>query len=326
MLPKKTAKKSPKYFCEFCDYKCSRAFLWKQHISTAKHIGNANRKNGNGVKTVSTSCSDEIHVCENCNKVYKQRSGLWRHKKRCLGKIEISDGNLENIEDSDSNEEDENDSLEREKSLLVKENNELKSLMKQMVLGLNQDVQMKNEMMGQIKEQNKLIQEMIPRMGNNNNNRFNINVFLNEQCRDAINMSEFLASLNIKVEDLKFTQNNGLIEGISSVLVNGLRELDTCKRPIHCTDEKRETLYVKENDEWNRDKGKSTLRDAIENVADKQRKAISDWEKNNPDWQNSSSGQQEYIQIVQSVMADVSGESNENKIIKTIAKETIIDK
>ncbi len=326
MLPKKTPKKSPKYFCEFCDYKCSRAFLWKQHIGTAKHIGNANRKNGNGVKTASTSCSDEIHVCENCNKVYKQRSGLWRHKKRCLGKIEIPDGNLENIEDSDSNEEDENDSLEREKSLLVKENNELKSLMKQMVLGLNQDVQMKNEMMGQIKEQNKLIQEMIPRMGNNNNNRFNINVFLNEQCRDAINMSEFLASLNIKVEDLKFTQNNGLIEGISSVLVNGLRELDTCKRPIHCTDEKRETLYVKENDEWNRDKGKSTLRDAIENVADKQRKAISDWEKNNPDWQNSSSGQQEYIQIVQSVMADVSGESNENKIIKTIAKETIIDK
>ena len=182
------------------------------------------------------------------------------------------------------------------------------------------------KMMEQLKEQNEIIKEMVPCMGNNNNNSLSINVFLNEECRDAINMSEFLASLQIRLKDLEYTQTNGLVEGISSVLVNGLRQLDTCKRPIHCTDMKRETLYIKENDAWDREHGKTRLRSAIETVADKQRKAISDWESENPGWEDSEKGKEGYLKIVRSVMADVSQESEENRIIKNIAKETIIDK
>ena len=166
---------------------------------------------------------------------------------------------------------------------------------------------------------------MIPKLGNNNNNRFNINVFLNENCRDAINMNDFIESLQVKLADLQYTKNNGLIEGISSVLVDGLKQLDMCKRPIHCTDVKREVLYIKNNDEWARENSTDHIRDAIGDVANKQRKAIAEWEKDNPDWKSTEKGKEEYITLVQSVMTEIAPQT-ENRIIRNIAKETVIQK
>tara|TARA_B100001059_G_C17792521_1_gene561019 strand:+ start:966 stop:1709 length:744 start_codon:yes stop_codon:yes gene_type:complete len=209
---------------------------------------------------------------------------------------------------------------------IKKENADLKELMQMMLSGFDKDAKMKEEMMEQMKEQSKIIQGMIPRIGNNNNNKFNINVFLNEKCRDAINMSEFIESLQIQLEDLNYTKTNGLIEGVSSIFVNGLKQLETSKRPIHCTDMKRETLYIKDNNEWDRENGKAKLRSAINDVANKQRKAISAWEQEHPEWAETDKGKEEYIRLVQSVMTDVSSGTNENKIIKSIAKETVIEK
>ena len=139
-------------------------------------------------------------------------------------------------------------------------------------------------------------------------------------------MTDFIKSLQIQLDDLQYTSSNGLIEGVSSVFVNGLKQLDTYKRPIHCTDIKRETLYIKDNNEWERDSNKSKLKEAISEVAIKQRQAIIDWETKNPHWSKSEQGKDEYLKIVKSVMSDVSLETNENKIIKCIAKETVIDK
>jgi hypothetical protein len=194
---------------------------------------------------------------------------------------------------------------------------DLKQIMQDM---LSNDAKMKKEMMEQMKVQNQIIKDMIPQMGNNNNNRFNINVFLNEQCRDAINMSDFLASLQIKLNDLRYTKNHGLVEGVSSILLKGLRELDTYKRPIHCTDVKRETLYIKENNQWDRENGKEMLKTAILDVTHRQRRLISEWEKANPGWRDSESGKEEYIELVRTVMENM----NDNKVIKCIAKETTV--
>ena len=221
---------------------------------------------------------------------------------------------LTNVEDEDAVNE------------IKKENADLKELMHMMLAGFDKDAKMKQEMMEQMKEQNAIIKGMIPRIGNNNNNKFNINVFLNEKCRDAINMSEFIESLQIQLEDLNYTKTNGLIEGVSSIFVNGLKQLETFKRPIHCTDMKRETLYIKDNNEWDRENGKARLRSAINDVARKQRIAIQQWEKENPEWDESERGKEEYIRLVQSVMTDLTSPPNENKIIKSIAKETVIDK
>lgn len=307
--------------CKKCDYKCSTKFLWNQHCSTRKH----NRQH----LATPPSSDTEKNVCEFCGKAYKQRSGLWRHLKKCGEKTEAQTtiicektasmtGNdnlqLTNVEDEDAVNE------------IKKENADLKELMHMMLAGFDKDAKMKQEMMEQMKEQNEIIKGMIPRIGNNNNNKFNINVFLNEKCRDAINMSEFIESLQIQLEDLNYTKTNGLIEGVSSIFVNGLKQLETFKRPIHCTDMKRETLYIKDNNEWDRENGKARLRSAINDVARKQRIAIQQWEKENPEWDESERGKEEYIRLVQSVMTDLTSPPNENKIIKSIAKETVIDK
>ena len=269
--------------CIACDYECSSKFLWKQHCSTKKHSRKLASMNEH---EESSSCLE----CEFCGKTYKQRSGLWRHRKRCHAKPNVSAASVD-----------------------------IKEIMKDM---LANDAKMKEEMMEQMKQQNKIIQEMIPKMGNNNNNKFNINVFLNEHCRDAINMSDFLESLQIQLGDLHYTKNNGLIQGVSSILLKGLRQLDTYKRPIHCTDVKRETLYIKDNNEWERSNCKEKLKTAISDVATRQRKLLTAWEEANPGWQQTDSGKEEYIKLVKTVMDDM----NENKVIRSIAKETVVDK
>jgi len=286
------------FYCEKCDYKCSTKYLWEQHCSTQKH---------NRQQSATHHKIPELFICEVCNKSYKQRSGLWRHKKKCFP----SENEKKTTEELNLND---------------KDNTELTDMMQKMLMEFHNGVKVRDELMNQVKEQNKIINEMIPRLGNNNNNKFNINLFLNENCRDAINMTDFIKSLSIQLEDLHFTKDNGLIEGVSSIFVNGLKQLDTFKRPIHCTDVKRETLYIKDNNEWERDNGKHKLKDAINDVASKQRKAITEWELNNPSWSSSETGKDDYIKLVRSIITDVNEKSNENKIIKTIAKETLVDK
>lgn len=305
-----------KFYCEVCDYKCTRKFLWDQHLATRKH----NRQRSATPK-LEEEKSEQLYFCDYCGKGYKQRSGLWRHKKTCQQKPNKA---------TSKKEENENKIVEKKDNVIIEnlenENLELRELMEKMMTGIQSDVKIKNEMMEQMKEQSKIIQDMIPRIGNNNNNRFNINVFLNEQCKNAINMSDFIQSLQIQLSDLIYTKDKGLIEGVSNVFVNALSRLDTYKRPIHCTDARRETLYIKENNEWERDDNKQHIKMAINDIANKQRKTIMEWEEKNPNWENTENGKEEYIKIVQSAMKDVSESPTENKIIKNIVKEIIISK
>jgi len=249
------------------------------------------------------STSTRQHLFPDCGKGYKHRSGLWKHRQRCDQKSAPPSQELQSEQ----------------------HNCDMKRLMQEVVQGLQRDAEVKNEMLRQLREQQAIIKEMVPRIGSNNSTQFNINLFLHEQCRDAINMTEFLASLNIQTPDLLYTRDNGLAEGITSVFVSHLRRLDMSKRPIHCTDAKRETLYIKDNDEWERDLDNVRLRTAISDVAIKQRKAISDWERDHPDWSLSESGKEEYLMLVKSVMEDANESSSENRIIRSIAKETTID-
>ena len=287
----------PKYYCEVCDYKCSRKFLWEQHLSTRKHKSATQATDWQP----DNMQNNPLHVCEFCGREYKQRSGLWRHKKKCTAaKESVVVANAEHLVVTESGDD------------------EMKMLVKEMMSHMRTQSE-------QIQAQNKIISDMIPKMGSNNNNRFNINVFLNEQCKDALDMSDFLESLQIQLRDLDYIRDNGLLEGISTVFIKGLEQLDTFKRPIHCTDVKRETLYIKDGGEWDRDTGKERLKTAIDTVANKHRIALAEWERKNPNWQKSESKKEEYILLVQSLMGDIQEGNGENKIIKTIAKNTIID-
>ncbi len=288
-----------KYYCIVCDYGCSRKFLWKQHLDTRKHK----------LATEATNYQPEnmqnnaLHVCEHCSREYKQRSGLWRHRKKCQPKAATVTTTEELVVSENTNDND---------------NTEMRLLVKEMMTHMRTQAE-------QLQAQNKIISDMIPKMGSNNNNRFNINVFLNEQCKDALDMSDFLESLQIQLRDLDYIRDNGLMEGISTVFIKGLNKLDTFKRPIHCTDVKRETLYIKDGGEWDRDTGKERMKTAIDTVANKHRIALADWESKNPTWQQSESKKDEYLLLVQSLMGDIQESNGENKIIKTIAKNTIID-
>jgi len=292
------------FYCEKCDYKCLTNFLWNQHKTTLKH----NRQHS----ATPPKKTQILHICDTCSRAYKQRSGLWRHKKKCSGLLSATENQI--IHNNTEN------------NTLLNENKELKELFKNILIDHQENNKVKDRMMNQLKEQSDIIKEMIPKLGNNTNNNFNINVFLDEQCSDAINMSEFIESLKIKMDDIQFTSTNGLVEGVCSVFLNGLKELGMNQRPIHCTDIKRETLYIKDNNEWERENGKGKLKTAINDVASKQRSAIIEWRNENPNWNETDKGKEEYIQLMQNLMIDITQESNENKIIKNIAKETIIDK
>lgn len=272
----------PKYSCNHCDYHCSRKSLWTQHIMTAKH----RKATESTVLQPENMQTKEKFICIHCNREYKQRSGLWRHKKTCIEEDPLMKSNM---------------------TIIVKE--------------LMSHMKIQSE---QLRDQNKIINELIPKIGNNNNNKLNVNVFLNEHCKDAINMSDFLVSLKIKLSDIDYVKNAGLMEGISSVFIKGLNKLDTYKRPIHCTDIKRETLYIKNNNEWERDNGKEKIKSAIGDIAQKHRLAISEWELNNPEWSKTEKGKDEYIKLVQQLMCNVQEQYHEHKIIKSIAKSTTI--
>ena len=310
-----------KYVCEVCDYGCSRKFLWEQHLTTRKHIGNASRAKVIEAKEPDKrTASDANFVCDGCGKSYKGRSGLWRHRKKCVpDSVDLESGGCK-VRSAYQDVED-----------VYRQNQELKGLFKDVLSSLSKesenrmrDADVRNDLLSQLREQGKLIRDMVPRMGSNNNS-VNISVFLNEKCRDAINMSDFIASLEVQARDLSFTRTNGLIEGLSSLFINGLRELDTFRRPIHCTDVLQETLYIKEDNAWDQDMGKERLRGALNHLAEKQRRAILEWESKNPEWDKDEKLRAEYLNLVQAVMKDFKGSNDENVIIASIASETVLN-
>jgi hypothetical protein len=188
-----------------------------------------------------------------------------------------------------------------------------------------------------IKEQQQQLNAIIPKIGNvtmNNNtttnmtnNNFNLNFFLNEKCKDALNISEFIESLKITLEDLQYSRSNGLVQGISNVMIRGLKELDIYKRPIHCTDVKRDTMYIKDKEKWEKDETHEKMRNTIIKIANKERNAINSWVEQNPDWFDTEETQMEYLTLINKICEPIENDiKNEKKIIKIIGKEIILNK
>jgi hypothetical protein len=150
---------------------------------------------------------------------------------------------------------------------------------------------------------------------------------LNEQCKDALNISEFVDSLKITFEDLLYSKKNGLVEGISNVMIRGLKELDIYKRPIHCTDKKRETMYIKDHEKWEKDETHEIMRNTIEKIADKERTALQLWTEENPDWIETERKQMEYLTMLRNISEPIEDEAkNGKKIIRAVSREVIVDK
>ena len=292
---KKLTKKLPRFFCENCDFKCYMKCDWDKHTMRAKHV-----KNTNGTNFYIKNLK-KTYICENCNNEYKSSSGLWKHKIQCKNPII----NLQK------------DEIQITTDLVIKLIEQNKELQQTLI------------------EQNKTMMGLAEKAGNNinfnNNKTFNLNVFLNETCKDAINLTDFVNQIQVSIKDLEETGTLGYAEGISKVFIKNLNDIDYNMRPIHCSDSKRETLYIKENNEWNKDTDdKVNLTKAIKQVANKNIKQISEWQKLNPEYNNPDSKQNDkYMKIIlNSMSGSTKEESDKNyeKIAKNIARNTIIDK
>lgn len=298
--------------CESCDYETSRKYNFEIHLNSSKHRKNTeNSTFGNQIKQISknqqTIISDQI-TCKNCDKNFINRSGLWKHKKKCLTKDELISLIPSNIEE--------------QKELiqfLIKENTDFKQLMI---------------------EQNKTMIEFAKKSGNttttttntnNNNNNFNLHFYLNETCKNAMNISDFVSQLPVNLTHLEDTGRLGFAEGISKIFIDGLKQINVTDRPLHCSDFKRETLYIKNNNEWNKETdNKIILTNAIKHVVNKNIKQIFEWTKKYPDYNDYRSKKNDkYLKIVsQSMSGSTEEESlkNYSKIIKNIVRETTINK
>jgi hypothetical protein len=193
-----------------------------------------------------------------------------------------------------------------------------------------------NEMIMKLIEQNGKLQEQLVSLSKeknivnnivNNTNNFNLNIFLNEKCKDALNISDFIQSLKITLDDLMYTKNKGLVEGITNVMIRGLRQLDVYKRPIHCTDTKRETMYIKDCEKWEKDDNHDKMKNTIVKIANKERNMISAWVDENPDWFDTEATQIEYLTMVRNVCEPIENDERcEKKIIRNISREVFLDK
>ena len=314
----------PLFVCKSCDFKCSKESNYKKHIETNKHkrVTESNKKMPN--------IGEKIFSCI-CGNIYKYRPGLAKHKRTCVvvkthGSIyvtkeddsnTINDVSVSNDYDDDDNINDVVLETEIKEKIDSATDKELKDLVKDLI-------KQNSELM-------KTINSIIPKIGNttNNNttNNFNLNVFLNEQCKDALNISDFIDSLKITLEDLLFSKTNGISRGITDVLIKGLKELDIHKRPIHCTDIKRDIMYIKDEDKWQKDDNHEMMKNAIVKIAGKERTALQQWAIDNPDWIETERKQIEYLTMMRSICEPIENYNNyERKIIKNLGKEILIDK
>ena len=315
MLQKKTPKNAKTFFCNNCNFECCKMSEWKRHILTAKH------KNVTNV-TISYEKNAIAFTCDICNKIYKSRMGLWRHKQKCVLVPEE--------EEEEEEEEKPNVLLE-----LVKQNQELMTSNQEFKELMIEQQKENQELHKQLIENGKQVGQIITNNTNNtinnNNQKFNLNLFLNEQCKDAMNMSDFLDNMTLDIEDLTETGRLGFVNGISRILVNKLRELDTYKRPLHCTDLKRETLYIRENDVWEKeDNSKQKIKDLVDRVANKNCKTMQQWTEIHPDYTEMDTPEnQEFMKLSDAVLGGFGEQESKqfrDKVIRSVIKEVTVNK
>jgi len=293
------AKNAKKFSCDKCYFYCSKYCDWCRHILTRKHQMDIN---GNNMEIIKNA---KIHQCNICNKYYKTNSGLWKHKNKC----------------NNNNENNNNNNNENTINLLINEHTDFKNIIIELV---KSNTELQKQMLEVCKNSNNTTTN-----NNCNNKTFNMQVFLNEKCKDAMNLTDFVNSMTLDFSDLEELGELGYVEGISRQMVRKLSEMDVYKRPIHCSDLKRETMYVRDNDVWEKETELyEKLRKAIKYITKKNGDLMIPWRNAHPQCMNLQHPlNDKYLGIMNQAMGG-KGEfaESESKIIKKISKSVMIDK
>jgi hypothetical protein len=314
-----------KFNCQLCNFKCSKQSNWDSHIITRKHKKIIN-DNENRAKTF---------LCD-CGKSYKYGSGLSRHKTVCIVKEQIC--SKENTVTTNTSIWDAFPDDNSDKRLIFKMLDESADIKKALLeqnkklVEQNNNLAVQNKHLATVVETNTNALTTISNKTTNNitNNQFNLNIFLNDTCKDAMNITEFLQDLEIQMKELENVANNGYVTGITDIILSRLKKLDIAKRPLHCTDVKREVLYIKDENAWNKDdQDKAKLKKMITTVANKNYRKIPEWRERNPDCKDPENQQYDFcIKMMRNSLGELGDEQTrlEEKIIKNIAKQVAIDK
>jgi hypothetical protein len=305
-----------KYVCEICDYNTSKKSNWNEHILTEKH-----KRLDLSVQQISNKRNPAVcYDCEICDVKCSHLSILNRHKttKKHLKSSQVH----------------EKSSRDSATEILMKENQELRNLIIEQAKLYAEN--MNNSIVQNANVLNKAIESCRPinntinntnNTNNTNNNKFNINLFLNEQCKDAFNFTEFVNNIKISYQDLENNAQLGFVQGISKIFMDNLKQLDISERPIHCTDVKRETMYIKDEDKWTKEVDDSKLQKAIQTVSYKSMGKLMEWKQENPDYQDADSDfSKRCLDIQRQSLAGSEREVYYPKVIHALAKETMVDK
>ena len=285
------------FYCEKCDFKCSKKSNYDKHLTTRKHEMKQSETNLYPKSAPGFSCN-------NCEKIFNSRTTLWRHKKKCIYNAtnNISCNHINNEEDK----------------YFVADKEFVMSILKQ-----------NNDLQTQVME---LLKNGTHNTTNNNNNNktFNLNFFLNETCKNAMNIMDFVDSIQLQLTDLERMGEIGYVNGMSNIIIKNLKDMEVTDRPMHCTDVKRETLYVKDEDKWDKESdGNPKMKKAIKYIARKNAVQLNKYKERYPDCTKADSKHSDtYNKLVFEAMGG-KGENDvikEDKIIKKVAKEIIVDK
>jgi hypothetical protein len=298
MMTNKSPKSPNKFFCINCDYNCCKQSEWNKHILTSKHINNDDELQKNLQNLQNFICD--------CGNKYKYRQGLWNHKKKCPKII------CQEIKE-------------------IKETNEIIELSdKNLILTLiQQNTELQKQMLEVIKNGTST-NNIINNTTNSHNKTFNLQLFLNETCKDAMNIMDFVDSIKIQLADIESIGELGFVNGISKLIIKNLNALAENMRPVHCSDPKRESLYVKDSNVWEKeDSENKKIKKAIKYISHKNICAIPEWKAKYPDCIYSDSKKSDqYNHIIIEAMGGPGDNDSEkaDKIVKKIAKEVTIDK
>ena len=324
-------KNAEKFNCETCHFKCCKLSEWSRHTVTRKHLG---------IKKILPQKNAEI-ICEKCNVTCSKMSNWTKHiltakhlnNNKNAGKIATSCLLSENIEDMDNN----NQIMKNINTGLL---NLICEQTKTMEKIANQNAE-QTKTMEKIANQNAELQKQNAELVNkaielckpvtinqtNNNQKFNINVFLNEQCKDAINFADFIKNIEITHKDLENNAQLGFVSGISKIFLDNLKQLGVNERPIHCTDTKRETMYIKDEDKWSKQPDDSKLQKAIQTVSYKSMGKLQEWKQENPEYHDvDSEFSKKCLDMHRNTLAGSDREVYYPKVIHALAKETMVDK
>ena len=315
MSDKKVAQK---FYCSCCDYSSCKKYNYDKHLLTRKHKFATNDDN---VTKSSFECI--------CGKTYKHRQGFYHHKKKC--KVANNVAKSSNLLISHDN------SFENNKKILENDNklDKLDKLIDLLVQSQINNNEQQNNILEKICEKQseqhqKILTEIIPKIGNttnNNNNQFNINMFLNEKCKDAINIKEFIDMIVFNKDPMDDSKNLGIEKTMTNLIIDKLNSLDIHKRPIHCSDIRRETIYVKDNGEWTKTNTKTILKKMIRSIQDKGCTTLSEWRKENPDDPKGNPDLLDpnalyYHKVIKQVCLET--EKYDDKVIRNICKNTYV--